>query len=432
MNNPNCNAMLPNRKYIIRIPKDISALLIFSVATAFMALRTIVPLLYGIQLIFLMYMGVIGFYNANRLFTNKYVIIYGLFLVWCCFSLLWSPAMDKTLKETISIAQMVVICSLMTLYLVNLENLEKVLFGFAIASIFMVVFLLLRTPLSEWLYALKGSFSASTDKGRIGYSIGHHPNALGNLCALLVLVWLYFYDKNKRKRYLIWMLLLCLILLFTKSRAAIVMVVMHFFGYAFLRKKRRFPLMKLIPVIIVSSFLLYQAIFHIPLLYELIGFRIEGIFGLFSSSYSIDASSYTRINMMKYGLDMFIKHPVTGVGFGNYGYYAYHYYGLFTETYAHNNYIEILAGLGVIGIFLYYILPVLSCITLGLALKRTEERGRKLCAFLFVAITVRLITDLIKITYNDEVTQMLNVICICGGSLITNCKKQAGETKING
>ncbi|MDU6265947.1 MAG: O-antigen ligase family protein [Anaerocolumna aminovalerica] len=428
MNNLNYNAILCNKKYIIRIPKDISALLIFGVATAFMALRTIVPFLYGIQLIFLMYMGVKGFYNANQLFTNKYVIVYGLFLIWCCFSFLWSPAMDKTMKATISIAQIIVICSLMTLYLVNLENLERVLFGFAIASLLMIGFLLLRTRLSEWMYVLKGSFSASTDKGRIGYSIGHHPNAMGNLCASLALVWLYFYDKKKRKRYLICMLLLCLILLFTKSRGAILMVAMHFFGYAFLRKKRRFTLIKIIPLIIVSSFLLYKAIFHIPFLYELIGFRIEGIFGLFSSSYSIDASSYTRINMMKYGLDMFIKHPVTGVGFGNYGYYAYNYYGLFTETYAHSNYIEILAGLGVIGIFLYYILPVLSCITLGLALKKTDRSNRKLCAFLFLAISVRLITDLIKITYNDEVTQMLNVICICGGSLINNYNKQAGET----
>mgnify|MGYP000853091197 CR=1 FL=1 len=426
MNNPNYNSMFRNRKYIIRIPKALPSLLIFGVAVAFIALRTIVPFLYGVQLLFISYMGIIAIKNLNKLFTTPYVVVYGMFFVWCCLSVLWSPAMDKTMAAAASVGQMIVICSLMTLYLVNIENIEKVLYGFAIASIIMIGFLILKTQPSEWVDALTGSFSASSDKGRIGYSIGHHPNAMGNLCALLAFIWLYFYDKTKHKVYLIWILLLSLILLFTKSRAAILMLIMYFFGYIILAKKRRFLFIKIIPAIIILSFLLYWAIFNIPILYELIGFRMEGVFGLFNPSYTIDASSYTRINMMKYGIDMFKKHPFTGVGFGNYGYYAYHYYDLFTETYAHSNYIEILAGLGVVGIFLYYILPVLSCITLGLTIKRTDGSRRKLCAFLFVAIIVRLITDFIKITYSDELTQMINVICICGASLINKMQKAGG------
>lgn len=426
MNNPNYNLMLHKRRFIIRIPKDICNLLIFGITVAFIALRSIVPFLYGVQLLFISYMGIIAIKNLNRLFTAQYVVVYGLFFMWCCLSVLWSPAIDKTISAAASIGQMVVICSLMTLYLVSLENIEKVLYGIAIASLIMIAFLIIKTQPSEWIYVLKGSFSVSSDKGRIGYSIGHHPNAMGNLCALLAFIWLYLYDKSKRKIYLVWILLLSLILLFTKSRAAILMLIMYFFGYVFLAKKRRFIFLKIIPTIIILSLILYWAIFNIPILYELIGFRIEGVFGVFNSSYTMDASSYTRINMMKYGIDMFKKHPFIGVGFGNYGYYAYHYYDLFTETYAHSNYIEILAGLGVVGIFLYYILPVSSCITLGLTLKRTEGSKRKLCAFLFVAIIVRLITDFVKITYTDELTQMINVICICGASLINKMQKAGG------
>lgn len=425
MNNFNYNSMF-HRKYIIRIPRDISNLLIFGITVAFIALREIVPFLYGAQLLFISYMGLIAIKNLNRLFTTQYVVVYGIFFIWCCLSVLWSPAIDKTMAAAASVGQMIVICSLMTLYLVSIENIEKVLYGIAIASIIMIVFLVLKTQPSEWVNIITGSFSVSSDKGRIGYSIGHHPNAMGNLCALLAFVWLYFYDKTKRKIYLIWVLLLSFILLFTKSRAAILMLIMYFFGYIFLCKKRRFLFIKLIPTIIILSFILYWAIFNIPILYEMIGFRIEGMFGVFSSNYTIDASSYTRINMIKYGIDMFIKHPFTGVGFGNYGYYAYHYYDLFSETYAHSNYIEILSGLGVVGIFLYYILPVISCITLGMTLKRTNGSQRKICAFLFVAIIVRLITDLIKITYNDELTQMINVICICGASLINKMQKAGG------
>lgn len=410
-------------RYVIKIPKDKSALFIFGVSVGFIALKSIVPFLYGIQLLFLLYMGIHGWKKRGKLFTNMYTITYGLFLIWCALSSYWAPAANQAINTTISVGQMIIICSLLTIYFDSFDNIEKTIKGFAIASIIMLLYLFLKTPISEWRYALYGSFSASTDEGRIGYSIGFHPNAMGNLCAMLIFIWVYLYDISKKKIHLFWILLLSIVLLFTKSRASILMVLLEVSGYIYLCKKRKYGIIKILPMLAIVSVILYWAIFNIPILYHLIGFRMEGLLGIFRASGAGDASAYTRLNMMKYGMDMFKKNPISGVGFGNYGYYAYRYYGLFAQTYAHSNYIELLADLGIIGFILYYMVPVYCCVHLGLQLLSVRESERKLCAFLFVNIFVRLLMDTVKITYDDELAQMLNVICYCGMILLCGKKK---------
>lgn len=422
MNSTYINTINQNNKFIIRIPKDKPYLLIFGIGVAFIALRSIVPFLYGMQVIFVFYMGIKAIKNRNLFFTHKYVIISMLYLFWCCLTILWCSSVSSGISTLISIGQMVLLCSLIAFYIRKEESIDKILFGFAIASIIMLIFLFIKTDQSEWVYALTGSFSVSTDQGRIGYSIGYHPNGMGNLCAMLAFIWLYFYDKTKKKLYILFILLLSIILLFTKSRASIIMMAMEFFGYILLNKKKRLRILKMIPIVLLLSIISYWAIFNIPILYEIIGFRMAGLVGLVNSSYSVDASAYTRMNMITYGLDIFMKYPISGVGIGNYGYYAYNYYGLFAQTYAHCNYVELMADIGLIGLILYYILPIYSCIILWLCLKRTNGNRRKLCAFLFVTIAVRLIMDFVKITYDDELAQMLNMICYCGAKILYNNK----------
>ena len=81
---------------------------------------------------------------------------------------------------------------------------------------------------------------------------------------------------------------------------------------------------------------------------------MEAMMGIINHSYMIDASTNTRINMIKYGFEMFKSNPILGVGIGNYAYYGYHIYGLFAEVYSHNNYIEMLSNIGIVGFISYY------------------------------------------------------------------------------
>ena len=138
---------------------------------------------------------------------------------------------------------------------------------------------------------------------------------------------------------------------------------------------------------------------------------MEAMMGIINHSYMIDASTNTRINMIKYGFEMFKSNPILGVGIGNYAYYGYHIYGLFAEVYSHNNYIEMLSNIGIVGFISYYFIPVYTCIKLRKLVNILTGRERILCAFLFVIMISRLIGDFGRVSYLDEIVQIINMLC---------------------
>ena len=61
-----------------------------------------------------------------------------------------------------------------------------------------------------------------------------------------------------------------------------------------------------------------------------------------------DSSTIIRLALVDIGWDLFYQSPITGVGINNPSVYTFFVYGK-DNYYLHNNYIELLAGTGVIG-----------------------------------------------------------------------------------
>ncbi|MDU7841130.1 MAG: O-antigen ligase family protein [Veillonella sp.] len=66
-----------------------------------------------------------------------------------------------------------------------------------------------------------------------------------------------------------------------------------------------------------------------------------------------DSSTIIRLALVDIGWDLFYQSPITGVGINNPSVYTFFVYGK-DNYYLHNNYIELLAGTGVIGLLAYY------------------------------------------------------------------------------
>ena len=66
-----------------------------------------------------------------------------------------------------------------------------------------------------------------------------------------------------------------------------------------------------------------------------------------------DSSTIIRLALVDIGWDLFYQSPITGVGINNPSVYTFFVYGK-DNYYLHNNYIELLAGTGVIGLIAYY------------------------------------------------------------------------------
>lgn len=87
------------------------------------------------------------------------------------------------------------------------------------------------------------------------------------------------------------------------------------------------------------GFPLYYSIFNIPIFYSILGRRLESSFDFYSGGEKNEGSLSMRSYMIKFGLEKFQEKPILG--------------------YAHNNYIELLVNIGVIGAVAFYPMYIL-------------------------------------------------------------------------
>lgn len=75
----------------------------------------------------------------------------------------------------------------------------------------------------------------------------------------------------------------------------------------------------------------------------------------------VDGSTQQRMYLMQQGIRVWMEHPFLGVGWYNYRFYND------AHLYAHNNYVELLASLGIVGFGLYYAMYVKELWRIGWA-----------------------------------------------------------------
>jgi len=103
-------------------------------------------------------------------------------------------------------------------------------------------------------------------------------------------------------------------------------------------------------VIFIITLGLY-ALVNIEILSQIKTKSFEMVAGLFSNSNNmsqVDESTIERLYLQFTALNVWTDHPLLGVGFNNFIHYNY------LKITAHNNYLEILASLGIIGLIIYY------------------------------------------------------------------------------
>lgn len=423
MGNQNYKILRKNKNSFI-IEKDFFGLLIGLVIIAFMALRKIVPFLYLTQVIFIVFSCIYIVQNKNNIKFNKYILFYFLFIIWCFISILWSIDKIMALNKIISTTQIILICSFISIYLNSINKIERILYLISVASIIMVIYFILMTPMIDWIDAVKGSYAASSSQGRFGRSIGHHPNTFGDICTLSSLIWYYFFCRDRKKINLIFSILFIILILFSKSRLSLLILITNLVLFTVYYKRRKISTLLVIFLgMALSIIVVFWSVFNIPILYDLVGFRLSGLLGILNPNLVADQSTNTRMDMIVYGIEMFKENPILGVGIGNYAYYGYYKYGLFDTVYSHNNYIEMLANVGFIGWGLYYIIPFWSCIKLKKIIPFLDGNDRCLACFLFVIVLSRLIGDFGRVSYTDEIIQIMNVVCYCVTILFINSVK---------
>lgn len=83
---------------------------------------------------------------------------------------------------------------------------------------------------------------------------------------------------------------------------------------------------------------------------------------------TVDGSTQERMYLMDQGIRVWMEHPFAGVGWHNYRFYND------AKLYAHNNYVELLASLGIVGFLLYYAIFLREGFFLFTAFRRSRVR----------------------------------------------------------
>jgi O-antigen ligase len=134
----------------------------------------------------------------------------------------------------------------------------------------------------------------------------------------------------------------------------------------------------------IKILITYSDIHQLNNLSHLIEKRFEGMIDMING-YGGDASSKERAFLLEEGFNIFSNSPIFGIGLNNARY--------FLIKYTHNNYLELLIGVGIIGTILFYSIYI---ITIKKVYKMPPSMKRR---YFFIMILVILLLDMATVTY---------------------------------
>ena len=333
-----------HREYLF----DLSCIIIFTIAFNF-DWRSSSILWWGSIVLFII--SIVIHEKGKIHIDNKYTIWVVSFLSMCGISIIW--ASSKQLVITIMTGMIVNLGLLffMRSRIHDREEVQKVTNIILIAITINMVYLLVRNSGMVFNF----NIDKSGNINRLGTEEGWNSNSIGMMASFGFIILFYLFQVNKmiclKLLYGINCALIAYIALETGSRKAFITLISGSTFYMLLNSKGKRIRTILIITIIISLF--YYIAFEIPYFYSVIGWRLDGAFAQLTGVGNVDHSAMIRSEFIKAGLHVFYNHPVLGVGIDCFRDYNFNLTGY--DWYAHNNYVEILADLGIIGFTIYYL-----------------------------------------------------------------------------
>lgn len=316
----------------------------------------VIPFIVTLLLLFLTEFKSLKFSNVatNLIYPKRYFYL----ILFSIIMLLRSPNIEEAKFQIIVMTVLMVTSFLLYFYIKKYNYFYLILHSTLFIS-FINHIAALNIPIFDFL--MFNSEEVGGNEGVIngwGWSgrfsgILDNPNALAILLiySLFLSLFVLNYPQNiiritKIGRFIcILNIILCFYTIFmTQSRKGIVFGIMLLI-ISFLLK---FSVKKFFPYIIGICIIgfLYLLLPNIGTSFEGGLERLESVFNIANNSTMIDNSTAMRLYFINEGLKGFIEYPIFGHGINSFRYYY--------EYYAHNNYIELLFGTGLVGFLIYY------------------------------------------------------------------------------
>ncbi len=339
---------------------------------------------------------------------NYFFVWMLLFFVSCCISLKYTISLSTSMSmiSTIGLGFL----TLLTLFLILQSRPSLVYFIGKWLILFPCI-------LGIYTYGRYGIF-VYINKRTLSSPI--NANTVGLECAIaavLALYGLWNYKKALKQSTRIWLRIAVglniVFLIMTASRKAILAVVVALAIYSVISSNDIIKRTRNLILGFAVLALVFEMILNIPFLYDIIGYRMEGMMNYFNNSGGeVDASTSTRMKLIEYGMTWFSSSPLFGHGIDNYRNLLSQVSGL--TTYAHNNFVELLVDVGLVGFASYYYIHIRSLV----GYLRNRRNADNLQVLAISILVVLLITDYGLVSYFNKFINLL--LCLIAFILSSN------------
>lgn len=309
---------------------------------------------------------------------NSCSVWYGVFFAFVAISYFWSSAIGiKHINMVTSLVQILVFFICVDWYVKSERELTVLMKCFCYATLFFAVVVLATSPVSTYNSLEFGAFT------------GMHRNTTGYILMFGCFFDLY-YGKRFSKKYFYLMAIICFVVsLLTGSRKIIIGYLFAIAAFVFFQKNLK-KFLRYLLLVIIMAIVIIPIGYQIPYIQETFGERMIAVFDEDVEDGSVEA----RDRAKELAVELFNESPVVGKGWNavnaNYG----DFYDKDMSIYAHNNYLEIAADFGIIGIILFY-WKFFTCTLFGLR----NARKNDLATFLLICLVTVLILDVGQVTY---------------------------------
>ena len=328
-------------------------------------------------------------------FDKTYLIWSGLFFGICIASIFWAQSTSFAMGAIKSMLIHFVIFVLLLSSIKNTNDIKILLAIVLAASLTNAIYLMLQNP---------DILIGGTEIGasRLGDSDGWNSNSIGMMTAVSSLIGLSFYGKTKNRVNRLAVIAAIVFLVFvsfvTGSRKAVIIVMIGIMLYIPMKARKR-KITAFVFAVFVAIMAFYL-IMNIPYFYNIVGWRIDAFLSQYTGSGSLDGSAEHRKILISSAIDTWEQYPILGCGMNCFRIFGEIATG--REYYAHNNYVEILADLGIVGFISYYWGFAYLLVKLW-KLRNSEDVSK----ILLVIILIILIMGYACVHYNDFLFEIL-------------------------
>ena len=317
------------------------------------------------------------------------------FIILCCVSCIYSADAGRSLGAVISLIKVL----MFTVMLCNIVTTEqRMKMAMSVCSLATIVL---------FAYLAANNMLDMEEGERLGNELTGNANILASLFMIgaMCSVYVLFFSKTKLASLLFFVVFIVQLaaLAMSGGRKYFLVPVLLLAGMQIMRTDKKGRKNLLINVILVFAVLsaLWWALFNVEFLYETIGYRMEGLIAGFTGEGEADASTRERQAMIKKALELWGESPIWGHGIDAFG--ALTHWGV----YAHNNYVELLCDVGIIGTVVYYAYYIYMIVKL---FKAPMPQLKK--SFWILLLFGLLFFDFGAVNYNSFLLNMLLVFAM--------------------